>query len=161
MPIFPPRNILKAVYSANSEAKFMNSGCDNKMTCPITHTLDLISAKWTVEILRELALKPVRTREFLTFIPGLSMKSLQERLKALLAAGMITRTVFEQKLPKVVHTITPRGQRLFLVMSELKAIASEISESEQLCQCPLEGFGKDEMNCPKRRPLTPRQLRQE
>lgn len=45
----------------------MNTGCDNKMTCPITHTLNLISAKWTVEILRELALKPVCTREFLTF----------------------------------------------------------------------------------------------
>jgi DNA-binding HxlR family transcriptional regulator len=89
------------------------------------------------------------------------MKSLQERLKALLAAGMITRTVYEQKLPKVEHSITPRGQRLFLVMSELKAIACEMSAAEQQCQCPLEGFNKDEMDCPKRRQLTPRQMRRD
>jgi DNA-binding HxlR family transcriptional regulator len=130
--------------------------------CPITNALDLISAKWTVEILRELALKPVRTREFLKVIPGLSMKSLQERLKALLAAGMITRIVFQEKLPRVEHTITPLGRRLFGLMSELKEIAAEIGVASVECQCPLEGFGKEQMNCPKRRePLSPRQIRAE
>jgi len=124
--------------------------CDNSI-CPITKTLDLISAKWTVEILRELALKPVRTREFIKVIPGLSMKSLQERLKALLTAGMITRVAFPEKLPRVEHTITPRGQRLFLVLSELKKIAAEIGASNYECKCPLEGFSKDQMDCPKRR----------
>ena len=133
--------------------------CDNSI-CPITKALDLISAKWTVEILRELALKPIRTREFLKAIPGLSMKSLQERLKALLAAGMIKRIVFEEKLPRVEHTITPRGERLFRLMSELKEIAAEIEATDRECKCPLEGFSKEEMDCPKRRELTSqRQLR--
>lgn len=124
--------------------------CDNSI-CPITKTLDLISAKWTVEILRELALRPVRTREFIKAIPGLSMKSLQERLKALVAAGMITRVAFQEKLPRVEHTITARGQRLFVLLSELKEIAEEIGASDMECKCPLEGFGQEQMNCPKRR----------
>ena len=133
--------------------------CENSI-CPISKVLELISAKWTVEILREVALKPVRTREFLRVIPGLSMKSLQERLKALLAAGMIERIVFQEKLPRVEHTITPRGQRLFRLMSEFKEIAAEIGYEGTECKCPLEGFSKAEMDCPKRREfISQRQLR--
>jgi DNA-binding HxlR family transcriptional regulator len=119
------------------------------LDCPITGVLDLISAKWTVQILRELALGPVRTRQFLKVIPGLSMKSLQERLKALQVNGMITREVFDEKLPHVEHSITDRGRRLFNVMTQVKAIAEEMTGIS--CKCPLEGYGEKEYQCPKRR----------
>ncbi len=130
---------------------------DNHLICPITSVLDLISAKWTVQILRELSLGPVRTRQFLRLIPGLSMKSLQERLKALLASGMITRVAFDEKLSRVEHRITERGRRLFAVMSELKEIAAEIIPVS--CKCPMEGICQAEMNCPQRREVTPRRDR--
>ncbi len=127
----------------------MNKGFNNEPLCPISMILDLISAKWTVQILRELALGPVRTRKFLKVIPGLSMKSLQERLKALQATGMIIRIEYDEKLPRVEHTITSRGQRLYSVLSELKNIASEIVDSS--CKCSLEGFCETEIQCPSRR----------
>jgi len=127
--------------------------CDSDVTCPITPILDLISAKWTVQILRELALGPVRTRRFIKLIPGLSMKSLQERLKALLAFGMITREKFEEKLPHVEHTITPRGRRLFAVLIELREIAAELTAVN--CTCPMQEGCQTEFDCPSRRePLT-------
>ena len=97
-----------------------NLTTDTDQSCPIVPLLDLMSAKWTVQILRELALGPVRTRRFLRVIPGLSMKTLQERIKALQSAGMISRKVYDEKLPHVEHTITERGRRLFVIMSELQ-----------------------------------------
>lgn len=118
---------------------------DSNLSCPIVSILSLISAKWTVYILRELALDSVRTRQFLRLIPGLSMKSLQERLKALEAAGMITRTVFDEKIPRVKHTITDRGRRLFAIMCELKELAVEIEPAN--CKCSLEGVCETEMHC--------------
>lgn len=129
------------------------AAAESDSVCPITTVLDLISAKWTVQIFRELALGPVRTRRFLKVIPGLSMKSLQERLKALQTFGMITRNEFDEKLPRVEYMITERGQRLFAVMKELKEIAGEIVDTD--CKCSLQGLCEAEMDCPSRRvPLT-------
>ncbi len=101
--------------------------------CPINAVLHLISAKWTTEIMRELSIGPVRTRRFLRLIPGLSMKCLQERLKALKAAGMIESIEEPQK---VEHRITDRGKKLFSILVSLKQLASELMEVE--CVCPME-----------------------
>ncbi|HMW91265.1 MAG TPA: helix-turn-helix domain-containing protein [Candidatus Obscuribacter sp.] len=121
----------------------------NAADCPLSSVLDLVGAKWTVQILRELALGPVRTRKFLRLIPGLTMKSLQERIKAMQAYGLITRIEFDEKLPHVEHSITERGRRLLAVMSELKEIACEINCSS--CKCSIEGYSQAEMDCPARR----------
>lgn len=124
----------------------MNNPEDQNFTCPITSVLDLISAKWTVYILRELAFGPIRTMQFLQFIPGISMKSLQERLKALTASGMISRQEFDEKIPHVEYTITDRGRRLFAIMSDLKELAAEIESVT--CKCSMEGFCENEVSCP-------------
>lgn len=125
-----------------------NPSTDTDQSCPIVPLLDLMSAKWTVQILRELALGPVRTRRFLRVIPGLSMKTLQERIKALHSAGMISRKVYDEKLPHVEHTITERGRRLFFVMSEIREIAAEMDTVS--CKCPMQGCSEADTVCPDR-----------
>jgi len=120
--------------------------------CPISDLLNVVSAKWTVEILRELALGPVRTGVFLKAIPGLSMKSLQERLNALIKYGLTERTSYDEKVPRVEHSITDRGRRLFKIMSELKEIAAEVRETT--CRCPLEGVDIADMECGRRGPIS-------
>jgi DNA-binding HxlR family transcriptional regulator len=117
--------------------------------CPIDYVLDVLSAKWTVDILRELAINPVRTRAFLKVIPGLSMKSLLQRLKALQEAGLITRAVFGEKSLRVEYTITNRGERVLKILTELMEIAGEIVPVS--CRCPIAGACGDAINCPRRR----------
>ncbi|MBK7841032.1 MAG: helix-turn-helix transcriptional regulator [Candidatus Obscuribacter sp.] len=134
-----------------------NLTTDTDQSCPIVPLLDLMSAKWTVQILRELALGPVRTRRFLRVIPGLSMKTLQERIKALQSAGMISRKVYDEKLPHVEHTITERGRRLFVIMSEIKEMAAETSAVS--CKCPLQGCSEADTDCPERRVPPPLRTR--
>lgn len=104
--------------------------------CPIISVLDLISAKWTVEILRELAIQPTRTRQFLARIPGLSMKCLVERLKELERYGMLVRIEFDEKVLHVEYAITDRGRKLYSIMTALKELASEFMEVT--CKCPME-----------------------
>jgi len=77
------------------------------------------------------------------------MKSLQERLKALQASGMITRKEFDEKVPRVEHTITERGRRLFSIMCDLKELSAEIVPVS--CKCSMEGIAEDEMFCQQRR----------
>jgi len=108
-------------------------------SCPVASVLSILSAKWTMQILRELSLGPVRTRGFLKTIPGLSMKSLQERLKELQNAGFIARFEYDDKPIRVEFTITPRGRRLYSALAELKAIAAE-SATTSHCHCWLENL---------------------
>lgn len=70
---------------------------DNFVTCPLTSLMSILGAKWTVEILRELAIEPVRTRRLLKLIDGLSMKCLQEKLRALNSIGVVETTTYEER----------------------------------------------------------------
>jgi DNA-binding HxlR family transcriptional regulator len=110
----------------------------SSFTCPISNMLKVASAKWTVEILRECAIRPTRTRQFLRRIPGLSMKCLQERLKELESFGMLDRLEYQENVPRVEHRITERGRRLMKVLVALKELADEISPSG--CDCPFESL---------------------
>lgn len=104
--------------------------------CPIATVLDVISAKWTVEILREVSITPTRTRKFLRAIPGLSMKSLQNRLKELEKYGFIERKDFDELPKRVEHSITERGRRVLCILTDIKRLSDEIFTFD--CLCPVE-----------------------
>ncbi|CAN5638459.1 hypothetical protein BH10CYA1_BH10CYA1_13400 [soil metagenome] len=127
----------------------MYNNSANEVECPITKVLSIMSAKWTVEILRELCLGPVRTTYFRKAIPGLSMKSLQERIRELEKNGLLTRIRYAEQPARVEHVITPLGVRVSEVMVVLKEIADQIEEVT--CICPLEPGCIGRFNCPKRR----------
>ncbi|GEM_PF-2010329 len=122
--------------------------------CPITYMLDLLSAKWTIEILRELYMQPVRSRRFLSFIPGMSMKALSERLHVLADAGIIDRVVLSERPPAVEYRLSGKGHELYHILMSLKMLGSRWLGNK--CDCSMEhlpGSGC-EINCPRRRPPT-------
>ncbi len=125
----------------------MNSN-QKEQECPITKVLTILSAKWTVEILRELSYGPVRTTYFRKAIPGLSMKSLQERIRDLEKHGMLIRTRYDGQPMRVEHTITPLGLRTSEILVALKEIACQIEIVT--CTCPLETSCAGKPDCPKR-----------
>lgn len=121
--------------------------------CPITRVLDIIAAKWTVEILREVSIGPTRTRKFLRVIPGLSMKSLQSRLKELEKFGFLDRQEYDVLPRRVEHSITERGKKVLGIYLQLKALSDEMFPV--YCVCPMEIDDKAECNqfsCPHRPP---------
>lgn len=123
-------------------------------TCPMNLMLEIISAKWTVEILRELALQPTRTRKFLLHIPGLSMKTLCRRLQIMEAAGLISRHEYPGKPLKVEYRLTSYGQQLCRILEQLKALEGEMNGTCKSCVCSLEDAclaDPEKFDCPQRR----------
>src|SRR5215471_1927578 len=94
----------------------------SEFACPIVFVLEILSAKWTVEILREMFIRPTRTRRFLALIPGLSMKSLRERLKALEGHGIIQTTVYPDLPVREEYSLTSKGRDLYAVLVSLKML---------------------------------------
>ena len=118
--------------------------------CPIKFLLDILSPKWTVDILRELFIGPVRSRQFLTLIPGLNMKTLQERLEMLAGHELIQRSVLPGRPVGVEYSLTAKGREVYSVLVSLKQLGSRWSTST--CTCPFELTERtpDQIECPHR-----------
>lgn len=131
-----------------------------KTDCPVSSLVRIIGAKWTVEIMRELATQPTRTRKFLIHIPGLSMKSLRERLQEMEDERLIVRTEYEGRPLKVEYSITDRGRQLFAILEQIKALSEEGSTPR--CVCAFEEKcleGEVQVQCAYRREDTRRRNR--
>lgn len=125
-----------------------------EFACPINSLMEIISAKWTTEIIRELAMQPTRTRKFLLHIPGLSMKTLSRRLHSLEAAGLINRHEFESKPIRVEYSLTDSGVKLCCILEQLKNLQLELNSSCLNCYCSVQNevFAEPELlSCPHRR----------
>ncbi|MBX9880177.1 MAG: helix-turn-helix transcriptional regulator [Candidatus Obscuribacterales bacterium] len=119
------------------------------LQCPITFVLDILSPKWTIEILRELFTQPTRTRQFLNLIPGLSMKSLRERLKVLEIEGILIRTVYEDSPLRVEYSLTTKGRELYSALMSLKRLGEAWLNKK--CQCPFDlELSQDDIVCPNK-----------
>lgn len=105
--------------------------------CPISKLLEIISAKWTVEILREVSIGPTRTRKFLRVIPGLSMKSLQSRLKELEKYELLERKEYDFLPRRVEHLITKRGKKVLAIYMQIKILSDQIFPPT-CSSCPME-----------------------
>lgn len=62
----------------------------------LTNTLALIGGKWQLAILGTLGKAPLRYRQLLASLPGISQKVLSEDLKRLTDLGAVERTVYQQ-----------------------------------------------------------------
>lgn len=132
-----------------------------KTDCPVSSLVKIIGAKWTIEIMRELAIRPTRTRKFLVHIPGLSMKSLRERLHDMEEEELILRTEYEGRPLKVEYSITDRGRQLFSILEQIKLLSEQ--RSERRCVCAFEKeclSGQAQVNCEHRREDTRRRNRE-
>jgi DNA-binding HxlR family transcriptional regulator len=81
--------------------------------CPVARTLELIGERWTVLILRDLLVQgPRRFQDFQCSLSGIAPNTLSARLKALEANGLIARTLYHERPPRLEYWLTERGQSL-------------------------------------------------
>jgi DNA-binding HxlR family transcriptional regulator len=80
--------------------------------CPVTDTFAFIGSKWTPLVLMQLFLGTKRYGELMQSLPGISPKTLAERLHTLEEQGLATRTVYPDKPPRVEYALTERGREL-------------------------------------------------
>jgi DNA-binding HxlR family transcriptional regulator len=86
----------------------------------ITHLLTLLGKAHTMAVLREFADSdaPLRFSEIEESL-GISPNTLSERLKELTAAGLLTRTAYNEIPPRVEYEATDRARDLFPIFGHL------------------------------------------
>ncbi len=90
--------------------------------CPdLRAAFDLLGKRWTALILDVLAARPAHFCEIHRAIPGLSDRLLAERLRELVAAGVVCRSGGPDA--RAAYQLTERGRRLLPGLDELRGWA--------------------------------------
>src|SRR6202035_2096991 len=88
--------------------------------CAIAKSLDVIGDRWTLLIVRELALRGAcRYTDVRNGLPGIASNLLAERLRELEHAGVITREDAPPPIATTLLRLTPRGEQLRPMLEDL------------------------------------------
>jgi DNA-binding HxlR family transcriptional regulator len=88
--------------------------------CAIAKALDVVGDRWTLLIVRELALRGAcRYTDLRTGLPGIATNLLADRLRELEHAGVVTREEAPPPIATNLFRLTPRGEQLIPVLEDL------------------------------------------
>jgi len=90
-------------------------------TCPVTATADILSGKWTILLIRDLADGCCRFCELERSLHGISPRTLSLRLRALEEQGIVTRTTFPEVPPRVEYRLTQKGEGLVPIIEDMRS----------------------------------------
>ena len=93
---------------------------EKRSECPISFSLDLLGDKWTLLILRDLALADKHFfKDFLDAGEGIATNVLSDRLKMLDDYGIIKSKPYERNKTMKYYSLTEKGAELIPLMIEL------------------------------------------
>jgi DNA-binding HxlR family transcriptional regulator len=88
--------------------------------CAVAKSLDVVGDRWTLLIVRELALRGAcRYTDLRNGLPGIASNLLAERLRELERAGVITREDAPPPIATTLFRLTRRGEELRPVLEDL------------------------------------------
>ena len=88
--------------------------------CAVAKSLDVVGDRWTLLIVRELALRGAcRYTDLRSGLPGIATNLLAERLRELEHAGVITREDAPPPIATALFRLTSRGEQLRPVLEDL------------------------------------------
>ena len=94
-------------------------------TCPVCHTAEIISGKWTLLIIRDLAAGRSRFCELERSLEGISPRTLSLRLRALEAEGIVARRTYPEVPPRVEYRLTRKGEALVPLIEQMRRYGRE------------------------------------
>src|SRR6202035_5766973 len=88
--------------------------------CAIAKSLDVVGDRWTLLVVRELALRGAcRYTDLRNGLPGIATNLLAERLRELEHAGVVAREEAPPPIATTLFRLTPRGEQLRPVLDDL------------------------------------------
>lgn len=80
--------------------------------CPARLAVEIIADKWAVVVLFGLSQGPLRHKDLVTLIGGISKKVLTQTLRRLERYGLVSRQAHGGGPPRVEYALTPLGHTL-------------------------------------------------
>lgn len=88
--------------------------------CPVSRTADVVSGKWTILLVRDLARGCSRFCELERSLAGISPRTLSVRLRALEEEGIVERCTYSEVPPRVEYTLTAKGRDLLPIIEDMR-----------------------------------------
>ena len=89
-------------------------------TCAVAVTAEIIATKWTPLIVHDLSEGPRRFKELEHACPGISPRTLSERLDMLESEGVVLRRSYPESPPRVEYELTDKGRALLPIIREMR-----------------------------------------
>ena len=93
---------------------------------PVEFAMAYIGGTWKIPVILALANGPLRYGNLKTAIPHITDKMLNTQLRDLERKGMVTRTMFREKPPRVEYGLTDRAMRSLPAIEALEAYGREL-----------------------------------
>src|SRR5919112_6222166 len=88
--------------------------------CAVAATSELIGSKWTALIVHDLSEGPRRFMHLEHACPGISPRTLSERLQMLEHEGIVVRRSYPESPPRVEYELTPKGRALLPIVTAMR-----------------------------------------
>ena len=97
--------------------------------CAVAHCAEIVSGKWTLLVLRDLAEGPKFFSDLERSLAGISPRTLCERLKLLAERGFVTRTRIKGVPPRSMYELTERGAELAPMIETMRRVGEALMAS--------------------------------
>lgn len=87
---------------------------------------NVLGCKWSLSVLLAVSDGVIRPGTLERHINGISKKVLSERLRKLMAYGLLEKHTFPEVPPRTEYSITPLGQKLISVIQQIQSLNAEI-----------------------------------
>ena len=99
--------------------------------CPVCRTAEIISGKWTLLIIRDLAGGSRRFCELERSLAGISPRTLSIRLRCLEEQNVVERRTYPEVPPRVEYALTAKGLALAPLIEDMRAYGNRwLAEDE-------------------------------
>jgi DNA-binding HxlR family transcriptional regulator len=88
--------------------------------CGVAATAEVIATKWTPLIVHDLSEGPRRFMQLEHACPGISPRTLSERLDTLEGEGVVIRRSYPESPPRVEYELTDKGRALLPIIREMR-----------------------------------------
>jgi len=89
-------------------------------SCAVAACSGLLGAKWTALLVHDLSEGARRFTELEAACPGISPRTLSERLRALEDHGVLERRSYPERPPRVEYDLTQKGRDLLPIIEEMR-----------------------------------------
>lgn len=94
----------------------------------LQRSLALISGKWRLVIIQELANNTMRFGDLRQLLPAISEKVLASELKILTEQGALTRKAYYEMPRRVEYSLTDLGRSVLPIIKQLKQIGMGLTQ---------------------------------